>query len=143
KLPTRSLAGRAGPSAMPPSVDYFHLEMPHDVPALLNVSRVHREGTTGAGIRIAMVDSGFAHGSHPFFSTNGYRSTVDLAPRAINDKTDLNGHGTGESANIFAVAPGATFIGIKVDNDDDPRHGASMLEGFQAALHHNPHVISI
>lgn len=131
------------PSAMPPGVNYFHLEMPKDVPALLNVDPVHQAGTTGDGIRIAMVDSGFAHESHPFFVGNGFRSTVDLAPHATSDKTDVNGHGTGESANIFSVAPGATFIGIKVDNDSDPRQGASMLEGFQTALQHQPHVISI
>jgi subtilisin family serine protease len=131
------------PSVTPPQVDYFHLEMPVDVPRILNVDRVHRAGTTGKGIRVVMVDSGFAHGSHPFFSGNGFTSTVDLAPHAVNDKTDVNGHGTGESTNIFAVAPGATFIGIKVDNDTDPQNGASMLEGFQTAIAHRPHVISI
>jgi len=41
------------------------------------------------------------------------------------------------------VAPGATFIGAKTDNDDDPRQGASLLEGFQSALQHQPHIISI
>jgi len=131
------------PSVTPPQVNYFHLEMPADVPSLLNADRVHRAGTIGKGVRVVMVDSGFAHGSHPFFSANGFMSSVDLAPHAINDKTDPNGHGTGESTNILAVAPGATFIGIKVDNDDDPRNGASMLEGFQTAVAHQPHVISI
>jgi subtilisin family serine protease len=141
------LSGSAGasgsPSATPPPVDYFHLEMPKDVPALLKVDAVHKAGTTGQGVRVVMVDSGFAHGSHPFFKAHGFKSTVDLAPHADNDKTDPNGHGTGESTNIFAVAPGATFIGVKVDNDEDPRQGASMLEGFQAALQHQPHIISI
>ncbi len=134
---------QALPSVKPPKVGYFHLEMPKDVPSLLNATQVHRAGTTGEGIRVVMVDSGFAHGSHPFFAVNGFKSTVDLAPHAVNDKTDLNGHGTGESTNVFSVAPGATFIGIKVDNDDDPREGASMLEGFQTALQHQPHIISI
>jgi subtilisin family serine protease len=116
--------------------------MPTDVPVLLNATRVHRAGTTGKGIRIAMIDSGFAH-SHPFFVSNGYRSTIDLAPGVHNRATDANGHGTGESANIFAVAPGATFIGIKLDNDDPDVQGASILEGFQQALQHRPHVISV
>lgn len=68
---------------------------------------------------------------------------MDLAPRATNDKTDPNGHGTGESANVFAVAPKATFIGVKVDNDDDPPGGASLLEGFQTALLHGPKIITV
>ena len=129
-------------SATPPHVGYYHLEMPDGVPGLLNVKQVHQAGTTGAGVRVVMIDSGFAH-SHPFFVAHGFRSTVDLAPRAINDKTDPNGHGTGESTNLFAVAPGITFIGIKLDHDGDPRSGATILEGFQQALQHQPQVISV
>lgn len=136
-------ADGAGPALKPPHVGYFHLEMPKGVPKLLRVEDVHRAGVTGKGVRVVMVDSGFAHGSHPFFAANGYTSTVDLAPGASQDRTDLNGHGTGESTNVFAVAPGATFIGVKVDNDADPDHGASLLEGFQTAMEHKPRVITI
>jgi subtilisin family serine protease len=139
-----TMAGAVGrlPSAKPPAVGFFHLNVPDGVTGLLNVDKVHKAGTTGKGVRVVMVDTGFAH-SHPYFVSKGYKSTVDLAPHATNDATDLNGHGTGESANLFAVAPDITFIGIKVDNDDDPRNGASMLEGFQQALVHNPHIISL
>jgi subtilisin family serine protease len=138
------MAGAAArlPSLKPPAVDYFHLNVPDEVTGLLNVDKVHKAGTTGKGIRVVMVDTGFAH-SHPYFVSKGYKSSVDLAPHASNDATDLNGHGTGESANLFAVAPDITFVGIKVDNDDDPRNGASMLEGFQQALVHNPQIISL
>jgi subtilisin family serine protease len=131
------------PSPKPPLVNYFHLDVPDGVASYINASRVHAAGTTGKGVRVVMVDSGFGHTLHPFFAANGYRSSVDLAPGATNDKTDPNGHGTGESANVFAVAPGATFIGVKVDHDGAPNGGASMLEGFQTALQHNPQVISI
>jgi hypothetical protein len=132
----------AGVSAKPPHVNYFHLEMPTDVPSLLNATQVHHAGITGKGIRVAMIDSGFAH-SHPFFVANGFQSTVDLAPGVKSSASDANGHGTGESTNIFSVAPGATFIGIKLDNDDPAEQGASILEGFQQALQHKPHVISV
>jgi subtilisin family serine protease len=148
---TRGRAGRAAtmaglaaglPSATPPDVDFFHLNVPDGVTGLLNVDKVHKAGTTGKGVRVCMVDTGFAH-SHPYFVSRGYKSSVDLAPHATNDATDLNGHGTGESANLFAVAPGIIFTGIKVDNDSDPRNGASLLEGFQQALLHNPQIISL
>jgi subtilisin family serine protease len=132
----------AGPSPNPPRVGYFHLDVADGMPGLLNVPQVHKAGTTGKGVRVAMVDTGFAH-SHPYFVSRGYNSTVDLAPHAISDSTDPNGHGTGESANLLAVAPGITFIGIKLDNDVDPRNGASMLEGFQQALLHDPQIISL
>jgi hypothetical protein len=130
------------PSLRPPALNYFHLNVPDGVTGLLNVDKVHKAGTTGKGVRVVMVDSGFAH-SHPYFVSKGYKSSVDLAPHATSDATDPSGHGTGESANLLAVAPDITFIGIKIDNDDDPRNGASMLEGFQQALLHDPHVISL
>jgi len=142
-VPTKTRFKEQPPSPKPPQVNYFHLDVPNGVSSYINASRVHAAGTTGRGIRVVMVDSGFGHTLHPFFAANGYRSSVDLAPHAINDKTDPNGHGTGESANVFSVAPGATFIGVKVDHDADPQGGASMLEGFQAALQHDPQVISI
>ena len=138
-----AVAGRALPAARPPKVDYYHLKVPNDIAYLLNAKKVHSAGTTGKGIRVAMIDTGFAHGSHPFFSAHKFKSTVDLAPGAVNDLTDLMGHGTGESTNAFSVAPGATFIGVKIDNDDDPRKRASMLEAFQTALQHRPHIISV
>ncbi|MDQ5846843.1 MAG: S8 family serine peptidase [Acidobacteriota bacterium] len=131
-----------GPSATPPTVGYFHLSVRNDVPRLLNVTQVHAAGATGKGVRVAMIDSGFAH-SHPYFKANNYTSSVALAPSASNKTTDKNGHGTGESANVFAIAPGATFIGIKLDDDNNPQGGASILEGFQEALKHKPHVISV
>ena len=130
------------PSPLPPRVSFHHLRVPGDVALLANAARAHREGITGAGVRVAMVDSGFSHG-HPYFQEMGYNSAVTLAPGANKVDLDGVGHGTGESANLFAVAPDITFIGVKVDNEDDPYLGASMLEGFQEALRHNPDVISI
>jgi subtilisin family serine protease len=130
------------PSATPPALDRFHLKVPADVARLINATAIHQEGRTGRGVRIAMVDSGFAH-AHPFFTTHNFTSTVTLAPGATSRSTDPNGHGTGESANVFAIAPGATFIGVKVDNDEDPQAGATLLEGFQEALRHDPHIISV
>jgi hypothetical protein len=135
-------AATTPPSPFPPTVKYFHLTVPNDTARLLNARPVHQAGTRGKGVRVVMVDSGFAH-DHPFFVTNRFSSTVALAPGATNRKTDPNGHGTGESANIFSIAPEATFIGVKVDNDDNPQRGASLLEGFQEALRHKPQVISV
>ena len=129
-------------SATPPIVDYWHLNVPRDLTQLLDATRVHQAGTTGKGIRIVMIDTGFDH-SHPFFTSHGFTSSVVLAPGANNRGTDPGSHGTGESTNIFSLAPGATFIGVKLDRDGDPQDGASILEGFQEALKHQPHVISI
>lgn len=129
-------------NARPPEVDYFHLDVLKDVPARLNVPPIHRERHEGEGIRVAMIDTGFDH-SHPFFVRNGFTSSVVLAPSATNRCTDPGSHGTGESANVFAIAPKVTFIGVKLGDDADPHGGASILEGFQEALKHKPHVITV
>jgi len=129
-------------NARPPEVNYFHLDVLNDVPARLNVPPVHRERHQGEGIRVAMIDTGFDH-THPFFVRNGFASSVVLAPSATNRKTDPGSHGTGESANVFAIAPKVTFIGVKLGDDGDAAGGASILEGFQEALKHQPHVITV
>ena len=129
-------------TARAPDVGYFHLDVLTDVPAKLNVPPIHRERHHGEGIRVAMIDTGFDH-AHPFFSRNGFTSSVVLAPSATNRHTDPGSHGTGESANVFAIAPKVTFIGVKLGDDAKPNGGASVLEGFQEALKHKPHVITV
>ncbi len=123
-------------SATPPTVDYFHLRLPDDVARLLRADLVHQQGITGSGVRVAMVDSG--HYRHPFFIAQGYQIMPVLlaADAATTDPTrDDNGHGTMESANLFAVAPGITLIPVK-----------SMLRdtaaAFKVALAQNPHIIN-
>jgi subtilisin family serine protease len=125
-----------------PRLGYHYLSVPNGVRKLLNVSKVHKAGVTGKGVRLAMVDSGFDL-RHAWFEKFRRRASVVLAAGASHRLTDSNGHGTGESANVFSMAPEVTFIGIKVDNDAAPAAGASILEGFQEALRHHPHVISI
>lgn len=42
-----------------PNPAYYWLDVANDVPAILNTNNLHAAGTTGAGVRISMVDSGF------------------------------------------------------------------------------------
>lgn len=130
------------PSPIPPNVDYHHLRVAGDLTWLLNVDRVHREGTTGRGVRVAMIDSGFAHKGHPYFERRGYRTSTVLAPGANQPDKDGSSHGTGESANLLAIAPDVTFIGVKLDSETGGR-GASVLEGLHEAIRHEPQVISV
>lgn len=102
RTPMRVLAA----SAKPPEVAAFHLSLPDDVARLLNASRAHEAGHVGHGVQVAMVDTGQAE--HAYFTAHGYdiAPTVALVP-GTSPAEDPIGHGTGESANIFAVAPGA------------------------------------
>lgn len=100
------------PSATPPTLAYHHLKVPKDIVRLLNAGPVHAAGIKGQGVRAAMIDSGF-HWSHPYFSGKGYDLSVALP---AGSDTDLNGHGTGESANFLAIAPKTKLFGISMDD---------------------------
>lgn len=86
--------------------------VPDDIAVILRSARVHRLGGTGSDIVVAMIDTG--HYAHPFFNWHGYRvlSTL-LGPGQGNPGDDRVGHGTGESANIFAAAPDIKLRPIK------------------------------
>jgi subtilisin family serine protease len=162
--PVRWLTG--GVSATPPKPKIrgrSYLNVLDDVPKFLNVRalRAAHPEATGAGIRLTMIDSGFAHSTHPFFTSNGFVSTV-ICPNDTDPSVDAFGHGTGVSAHVFAVAPGVAFTGIKIGNQtgDGSFGGAATLhEALQRAIGYgadpndrlrrrprdfpNPHVISL
>jgi len=101
-------------SMFAPTKAYWHLTMPGDVSLGCNADRAHRAGITGKGIKVAMVDSGWY--KHPYFVGRGYRvAPVVLGPAAANPLNDEVGHGTGESANIFAVAPDVQLLPVKIN----------------------------
>jgi hypothetical protein len=121
-------------SMFPPPVPYWHLDVPGDVSLGINADKVHRSGITGRGIKVAMVDSG--HYAHPFFAARGYRvAPVVLGPATANPDHDESGHGTGESANIFAVAPDVELLPVKINF-------VNSVAAFNAAVALNPHIIT-
>ena len=122
------------PSAYAPLKGYWHLRVPGDVSLGCNADRAHRGGITGKGIRVAMVDSGWY--KHPFFVKRGYRAApVVLGPAAANPLADESGHGTGESANIFSVAPDVELLPVKINF-------VNSIGAFDAAVALNPDIIT-
>jgi subtilisin family serine protease len=111
------------PSPIPPAVQKFHLRVPDDVALLLGAARAHQQGQIGEGVSVAMVDTG--QYAHPFFVAHRYdvRPAVAVVPGA-NPAKDPVGHGTGESANIFAVAPGVTLRPYRASNPQGQLVGA-------------------
>ncbi len=120
-----------GPSYRPPSEDILHLRL-DDVRAALNAPRAHRQDWTGRGVKVMMVDSGFF--PHPFFAANGYKLIASASPGTSNPEQDPSGHGTGECANIFAIAPDCTVFGVK--------SGPSAATSLEAAIALGPDVMS-
>jgi hypothetical protein len=121
-------------SSFAPPRAYWHLSVPAGVSLGCNADKVHRSGITGRGIKVVMADSGWF--KHPFFVNRGYRaSPVVLGPGAANPLADQSGHGTGESANVFAVAPDVDFTMVKMNF-------ANTKGAFDAAVALSPHIIS-
>jgi subtilisin family serine protease len=101
-------------SPLPTAADYWHLQVPRDVAIASQATPLHQYGITGQGVRVAMVDSGWYR--HAFFQAQGYHvAPVVLAPGAADPNDDESGHGTGESANILAIAPGCELIPVKMN----------------------------
>jgi hypothetical protein len=121
-------------SMFPPLKAYWHLDVPAGVSIALNADKVHRSGNTGKSIRVAMVDTG--HYAHPFFTNRGYRvGPVILGPGTSNPQKDEVGHGTGESANIFAVAPDVELLPVKMSFTNS-------VAAFNTAVSLHPDIIT-
>ncbi|CAC5340377.1 MULTISPECIES: S8 family serine peptidase [Planktothrix] len=120
------------PSESPPNPSYWHL-IPQDIAQELNAVTAHQQGIKGQGINVVMVDSGWY--SHPFFARNRYRGKVILAAGCINPEVDENGHGTGESANLFSVAPEINFTMVKGNFKNS-------IAAFKKAVSLRPDIVS-
>lgn len=125
-------------SPIPPAVEphedaYHYFTVPNEVAAILRATRVHRNGITGSKVKVAMPDTGFYE--HEFYERRGYRTrpTV-LGPGASDPSKDSYGHGTGEAANIFATAPDAVLIPVKMGGDS--------VGAFNKARNQDPDVIT-
>jgi subtilisin family serine protease len=127
------------PTPLPPLVDKNHLNVPDDVALALGAERAHREGVDGDGAVVAMVDSG--QFPHPFFDAQGYevQETTTVVP-GTSPTEDPVGHGTGESSNIFAVAPGATLKPYRASNNRGRLVGA--IAAFLMAKEGKPDVLT-
>lgn len=118
----------------PPKRGYWHLQVPGDVSLGMNADKAHRMQITGAGVKVVMIDSGWFR--HPYFTGRGYRAApVVLGPAATNAGDDEVGHGTGESANLFAVAPDVDFTMVKINF-------VNSTGAFNAAVALRPQIIS-
>lgn len=119
------------PSYIAPLEDIYHLSL-DEVRMALNAAACHRRGWSGAGVRVAMADTGFH--VHPWFQRNGYSLVPTHAPGSGNPAIDESGHGTGEAANIFTIAPDCMVFGVK--------HGSSTVATLETCMDQNPHIMT-
>jgi subtilisin family serine protease len=127
------------PSPIPPNSPKYHLRLPEDLAFALNAAAAHRRRERGADVTVAMPDSGQYR--HPFFTARAYtvRRPITVVP-GTSPSRDPVGHGTGESANIFAVAPGADLQPIRASDNAGNLVGA--IAGFVRAKELRPRIIT-
>jgi subtilisin family serine protease len=123
-------------SSTPPELPYPHLNAPDDIAMQMDALRAHASGITGAGVKLAIVDSGFMTPWHPFYVNKEYliRDVVS-DPHDPNPGDDAWGHGTAIAASALAVAPGVTLTVYK----DSLQGGAT---AFARAVKAGSHIIS-
>jgi subtilisin family serine protease len=129
------------PATVPPATTKKYLNVPDDVAQGLNATPVHQQGITGKGLRVVMIDSGWY--PHPFFRHHKYKVNVVLGPGATDPERDDSGHGTGESANVFAIAPEAELTMIKFDVALEGKlKNVTSVAAFKRAIEQRPDIIS-
>jgi serine protease AprX len=107
---------------IPPASKAFNLHLPGDLAALTGASATHRlrtsqgERATGAGVRVAIIDSGVAQ--HPYFDQHGYNILRLAASDAEFPDVDDEPHGTAVLAAMLACAPDVDAVSIKAGDND-------------------------
>jgi hypothetical protein len=132
-------SGGIWPSPIPPTAAGYYLRAPQDIALGLGAPGAHQLGFRGQGVLVAMVDTG--HFLHPFFTAHHYqvRTPIAMVP-GTNSTVDVIGHGTGESANIFAGAPDAQLQPIRASNQSGDL--VAPVAGFMKAKELNPKVLT-
>jgi subtilisin family serine protease len=106
-------------------------------------------GATGAGVRVAVIDSGI-DGDHP--RVGGIAGSVAFEPDAEQDlgyrvvegpHEDLVGHGTACAAIIRSLAPQAEIYSVRVLGSNLKGRGALFLAGIRWAVDHRMQVANL
>jgi serine protease AprX len=132
-------------SPIPPKVWYPHLGVPDDVASGMGATAVHEMRVTGAGVKLAMVDSGFMTPCHPYYKGRHYNITVEADPTDPTPGDDSQGHGTGCSACALAVAPGVTLTIYKPKpyiGEPGRVDSVSLTDAFSRAAKAKPDIVS-
>jgi subtilisin family serine protease len=118
---------------------------------LANLAAIDREwawgGATGAGVRVAVIDSGLER-DHPALRGRLVESVavelVDGEPRVVHDTAgDLFGHGTACGGIIVGLAPDVELISVRVLGADLRGKGAAFLAGLEWAVQRGVQVANL
>lgn len=98
-----------------------------DPVALTHSDAVQRQGATGKGQVVAVIDSGFDHPDTPLVA---WKDFVDSSSKPI----DPVGHGTHVAGDILQIAPDAQIVGVRVMNEKGQGRPSDIIKGIQWAV---------
>ena len=107
------------------------------------------EGSTGAGVRLAIVDSG-VDGDHP--RVGGVQGGVAFALDASSElgyvevegpHVDLVGHGTACAAIIRSIAPDVEIYSVRVLGENLKGRGSLLHAGIEWSVEQGMHVVNL
>jgi subtilisin len=118
-------------------------------PLLQSITRQRAlEGATGAGVRVAIVDSGIDN-DHPAVAgaVRGWAEPVVAEDGTVTYKTDphedLFGHATACAGIIHAIAPEAELYSVRVLGPNLSGKGTVFAAGLRWAIEHDMHVVNL
>src|SRR5215210_1415886 len=104
-------------------------------------------GATGAGVRIAIIDSG-VEGSHPQVMGRLVESVAveivdDEATVVPDEGIDLFGHATACAGIVVGLAPEVEVVSVRVLGADLRGKGAAFLAGLEWAVEHGVQLMNL
>ncbi|KGX83542.1 peptidase S8 [Pontibacillus marinus BH030004 = DSM 16465] len=114
----------------------------------INADDVQSNGTTGTGVKVAVLDSGIS-ASHEDLSVAGGASFVDGEPDPYNDG---NGHGThvagtiaglDNTLGVLGVSPDVSLYAVKVLGSDGSGTYSGIIKGVEWAVSNNIDVVNM
>src|SRR5512136_112451 len=133
----------------------FTADVLREITAVGPIGEMTREwawgGSTGQGVRVAVVDSGLEY-DHPALDqcVRGgviveYDGRTKNKVRYVTDETprDLFGHGTACAGIIHALAPNAELYSVRVLGKDLTGRALQFAGGLRWAIEHEMHVINL
>ena len=108
-------------------------------------------GATGAGVRVAILDSGIWYGHPDLYYNIDFVTSATFVP-GTTDFFDDNGHGTHVAGIVAAaddafgtigVAPNATLVGVKVLDSTGAGAFSWIVEGIYHAANSNVDIINM
>lgn len=88
---------------------------------------------TGAGVRVAVIDSG-VHAAHPHVQGISGGIAIDQDGRVHDDWVDRLGHGTAVTAVIREKAPEAAIVAVKVFDSELATTGTALAAAMEWAI---------